>query len=68
MPWSKFFQKKSSSSYVPVFTDGARSYHSEDEDDRGIRGYGIEPETIDIQPKKKSKALAPADETSALLE
>ncbi|OAA73848.1 hypothetical protein ISF_00749 [Cordyceps fumosorosea ARSEF 2679] len=69
MPWSRFFQKKSSSSYAPVFTDGAQSYHSEDEDDHGIPGYPIEPETIDVRPKKISKkALTPVDETSALLE
>lgn len=68
VPWSRFFKKKSSNSYVPVFTDGARSYHSEDEDSHRILGYGSAPEAINVQPNKKSKALASADETSALLE
>ncbi|KAJ3472620.1 hypothetical protein NLG97_g10842 [Lecanicillium saksenae] len=71
MPWSRFFKKKSTSSYAPVFTDGAQSYHSEDEEDeRRIHGFGIEPETIDIRPKKngKNKTLSTVDETSALLE
>ncbi|XWW99766.1 hypothetical protein V2A60_007778 [Cordyceps javanica] len=69
MPWSRFFQKKSSSAYAPVFTDGAQSYHSEDDDDRAIPGYGIEPETVEVRPKKiGKKALTPVDETSALLE
>ncbi|OAA81714.1 hypothetical protein LEL_01259 [Akanthomyces lecanii RCEF 1005] len=68
VPWSRFFKKKSTNSYVPVFADGARSYHSEDEDHHGILGYGSAPQAIDIQSKKKSKALAPVDETSALLE
>ncbi|EGX89905.1 hypothetical protein CCM_08158 [Cordyceps militaris CM01] len=69
MPWSRFFQKKTSVSYAPVFTDGAQSYHSEDEDDHGMQGYGIGPEAIEVLPKKKcKKAPTVVDETSALLE
>lgn len=67
MPWSRFFKSKSRSAYAPVFTDGAESYHSDEEDT--IHGYGIQPETVDIRPKKngKNKTLASVDETSALL-
>lgn len=66
MPWSRFFQAKTRSAYAPVFTDGAESYHEDEED---VRGYGIEPETVDIRPKKngKNKTFSSVDETSALL-
>ncbi|KAH8717195.1 hypothetical protein HC256_001896 [Beauveria bassiana] len=69
MPWSQYTKKQTPASYASVFADGAESYHSEDDDDHVTPSYAIEPETVDIRPKKiTNKALTPVNETTALLE
>ncbi|KAM3436048.1 hypothetical protein MY4824_004526 [Beauveria thailandica] len=69
MPWSRYIKKQTPAPYASVFADGAQSYHSEDDDDHITPGYAIEPETVDIRPKKiTNKALTPVNETTALLE